>query len=163
MWAFSRNIWTGSGAPPPAAYSVSTCKSFWGLKWLGCEVDCCLTGAEVKNKLGCATAPLMPPWQVWLQLHRFTYVPVYIFCGQISWYNIADIMFCCVLPPQLVLLLPQIIIINTRLVIVVCRNIVIIFAFVCEGGLVFSCIFEEAVISQTRITGSEGILTSGIF
>jgi len=46
---------------------------------------------------------------------------------------------------------------------VVCRNILIVSAFVCEGGLVFPCTSDEAVICQNRITRSKGIFTSGIF
>ena len=104
----------------------------------------------------------MPLWQVWVRhLYKFTNVPVYIFCSQISLYKIADIMYCCLL--LLLLLLIIIIIINARLVTVVCRNILIVFAFVCEGGFVFSCTSDEAVIFQNRITRSKGIFTSGIF
>lgn len=116
-------------------------------------------------------SPHMPSWQVWVQLHlyKFTYVPVYIFCCQISLYKIADIMYCCFLLLLLLLLLlppsPIIIIIrrNARLVTVVCRNILIVSAFVCEGGLIFSCTSDEAVIFQNTITRSKGIFASGTF
>jgi hypothetical protein len=46
---------------------------------------------------------------------------------------------------------------------VVYTNILIVFAFVCEGGLVFSCTCDAAVIFQNRMTRSKGIFTSGIF
>jgi len=73
---------------------------------------------------------------MWVQFHlyKFTYVPVYIFCCQISLYKIANIMYCCFI--LLLLLLIIIIIINARLATVVCRHILIVFAFVCEGELV---------------------------
>jgi len=52
---------------------------------------------------------------------------------------------------------------NARLVTVVCRNILIVSPFLCEGGLLFSCTSDEAVIFQNRITGSKDIFASGIF
>jgi len=70
------------------------CKSFWGLKWLGCEVDGCPTGAKVKNELSYTSSPLICLHGKYG--HNFTFINLlmcqFISSAAKSVYKVADIM-----------------------------------------------------------------------